>query len=68
VPIENESIDPKRTSVTDQLIIICEEEECKPLGHPLWEIAGFGRAEIVGEWQVSFVKVMKLVHYKEGDL
>lgn len=68
VPIENESIDPDRSSVTDQLIIICEQSECKPLGHPLWEIAGFGRAEIVGEWQVSFVKVLKLVHYKEGDL
>ena len=53
--------------MTDQLIIICESAECKPLGHPLWEIAGFGRAEIAGEWQVSFVKIMKLVHYKGED-
>lgn len=68
VPIENEAIDPDRKSVTDQLIIICEQPECKPLGHPLWEIAGFGRAEIVGEWPASFVKVMKLVHYKEDAL
>lgn len=64
VAIENAQKDPGRKSVTDQLIIICEERECKPLGHPLWEIAGFGRAEIDGEWQVSFVTVMRLVHYK----
>ncbi len=66
VPIENAQIDPERKSVTDQLIIICEQAECKPLGHPLWEVAGFGRAQIDGEWQVSFVKIMRLVHYK-GD-
>lgn len=63
VVIENAQIDPERRSVTDQLIIICELEECKPLGASLWEIAGFGRAEIDGEWQVSFVRVMRLVHY-----
>jgi len=43
--------------------VICEVSECKPLGHHLWEIAGFGRAEIVGEWDVSFVKILKLTHY-----
>lgn len=63
VTIENNQTDPKRTTVTDQLIVICELSDCKPLGHPLWEIAGFGRAEIVGEWDVPFVKIFKLVHY-----
>ncbi len=63
VTIENDQVDPKRTTVTDQLIVICELSDCKPLGHPLWEIAGFGRAEIVGEWDVPFVKIFKLVHY-----
>jgi len=64
VTIENTNLDPERKSVTDQLIVICEIE-CKPLGHPLWEVAGFGRAEIVGEWDVPFVKIFKLVHYEE---
>jgi 4-amino-4-deoxy-L-arabinose transferase-like glycosyltransferase len=63
VTIENNQVDPKRTTVTDQLIVICEVSDCKPLGNPLWEIAGFGRAEIVGEWDVPFVKIFKLVHY-----
>lgn len=62
VTIENEANDSERRTVTDQLIVICETYECKPLGHPLWEIAGFGPAEIVGEWDVPFVKIFKLVH------
>lgn len=65
VTIENTVIDPQRKSVTDQLIVICELSECKPLGNSLWEIAGFGRAEILGEWHVSFVTILRLGHYKE---
>jgi hypothetical protein len=63
VTIENSQVDPGRKSVTDQLIVICELSDCKPLGHPLWEIAGFGRAEITGQWDVPFVKIFRLVHY-----
>jgi len=66
VTIENEAKDPKRQTVTDQLIVICEYYECKPLGHSLWEIAGFGKAQIVGEWDVPFVKIIKLVHLSEN--
>ncbi|MBI3576773.1 glycosyltransferase family 39 protein [Candidatus Gottesmanbacteria bacterium] len=63
VTIENVANDPQRRTVTDQLIIICEEVNCQPLGHPLWEIAGFGRAEIAGKWQVPFVTIYRLTHY-----
>jgi hypothetical protein len=63
VTIENNQVDPKRTSVTDQLVVICELSDCQPLGNSLWEIAGFGRAEIIGEWNVPFVKIFRLVHY-----
>ncbi len=57
--------DPKRTTVMDQLLVVCEKAPpCEPLGHPIWEIAGFGRAEIVQEWDVSVVKVFKLKHYE----
>ncbi len=65
VVIENTQSDPQRKSVTDQLIVICEEVTCEPLGHPLWEIAGFGRAEVAGSWDVPFVKIYRLVHYEE---
>jgi len=64
VTIENFKNDSERKSVTNQLLIVCEQVPCHPLGHSLWEVAGFGRAEIVGEWDVSVVKVYKLAHYK----
>lgn len=65
VTIQNSSVDPQRKTVRDQLFVVCESVSCEPVGHSLWEIAGFGRAEIVGEWDVIVVKVYKLVHYKE---
>ncbi len=64
VTIENLQVDPDRKTVTDQLLVVCEVP-CQPLGNSLWEVAGFGRAEIAGEWQVSVAKVYKLVRYKE---
>lgn len=63
VTIQNNAVDPGRKTVTDQLLIVCEDIHCQPLGNPLFEVAGFGRAEIAGEWDVSVVKVYKLVHY-----
>jgi 4-amino-4-deoxy-L-arabinose transferase-like glycosyltransferase len=64
VVIENEKVDPKRKTTTSQLLVVCEiVPNCHPLGNSLWEIAGFGRAEVVKEWDVSVVKVFKLKHY-----
>lgn len=68
VPIENPKNDPQRTSVTDQLIVICDRKKCEPLGHPLWEIAGFGRAEIIGEKTgPADIKIFKLTHYNDNS-
>lgn len=64
VTIEFPGADPERKSITDQLLIVCESNPCHPLGYPLWEVAGFGQAEIVGEWPVSVLRVYKLKHYK----
>ena len=65
VVIESLEIDPERNSVTDQLIVICDSE-CSPLGNPLWEVAGFGRAEIAGEWEVPFVTIYRLIPFEEN--
>lgn len=63
--IEYAGVDPKRKTVTDQLLVVCESPlPCAPVGNSLWEIAGFGQAEIEGHWKVSVVEVYKLVHYK----
>ncbi|MDP2637735.1 MAG: glycosyltransferase family 39 protein [Candidatus Levybacteria bacterium] len=60
ITIETMEKDPDRKTVTNQLLVVCEEAVCEPLGHPIWEIAGFGKAEIVDKWDVSVVKVYKL--------
>ncbi len=66
VTIENSQVDPERKTVTGQLLVVCEIADCHPLGHPLWEIAGFGRAEIVDEWMApGGIILMKLGHYQE---
>ena len=64
VTVENPTIDPQRTTVTNQLFVVCEEEVCQPEGHPLWEIAGYGRAEIENEWKVATVRIFKLVPFR----
>ncbi len=63
VEMQNTVLDPKRQTVTDQLMVVCEDLSCGPLGYPLFEVAGFGRAEIAGEWDGPHVKVFRLVHY-----
>lgn len=64
VTIENKVVDPDRDTVTDQLLVVCESS-CEPRGNSLWEVAGFGRAEIEEEWEVIVAKVYKLGHFKE---
>jgi len=66
VTIEYQGADPQRKTVTDQLMVVCEDTSCQPLGNSLWEVAGFGRAQIAGTWDVSVVKIYKLVHYQES--
>lgn len=63
VTIENSTADPQRKTVTDQLLVVCEEKICQPEGHPLWEIAGFGRAQISSQNQVVTAQVFRLIKY-----
>lgn len=65
--IEIEAVDPQRKTVTDQLMVICEGNDCHPQGHPLYEIAGFGPAKVVGKWNVVNVAVFKLVHEEKKN-
>jgi len=65
VIIQNDAVDPDRSTVTDQLIVVCESLPCAPLGNSLWEIAGFGRAEIAEKKEIIVVEVYKLVRHRE---
>jgi len=64
ITIQQTKDDPQRKTITNQLLVVCESLPCQPLGNSLWDIAGFGQGDIVGSWNVSVVKVYKLVHYK----
>lgn len=46
---------------TDQLIVVCEDPICHPVGHPKYEIAAFGWTKIESEDIVEGVKVFKLI-------
>lgn len=63
VQVENTILDPQRKTVTKQLFVICETSNCSPLGHPSWDIAGYGRAEIIDKWKSSVLTIYKLVPY-----
>ncbi len=48
--------------ITDQLFVVCENEECQPEGNPGWQIAIFGPADTIDQWQVDYIQVFRLVH------
>ncbi|HCQ31287.1 TPA: hypothetical protein DIU27_02815 [Candidatus Collierbacteria bacterium] len=51
--------------IVDQLFVICEDGDgCQPEGHPDWQIAIFGPSHIVGQWQIDFLKIYRLIHTK----
>lgn len=50
---------------TDQLFVVCEDKECKPVGHPKYEIAAFGWTKIEYEEEFNGVKIYKLIDYPE---
>lgn len=65
VTILNPELDPKRETVTSQLIAVCEQKNCQLLGHPLWEIAGFGQAQIAQKRDgPAGITIYKLTHYQ----
>ncbi len=56
--------------ITEQLIAVCEKpvDDCHPLGNPLWEMAGFGRAEVVDSKVVPpGITIYRLTHYFGPD-
>jgi len=61
-------------NITNQLMVFCESNRppCEPEGNSLWEVAGFGRSSIVGQWEVIGLPLYRLEHiekskYLEGN-
>lgn len=60
---------PLEDVVTEQLIAVCEKPkpDCQPLGNSVWEVAGFGRAEVVAERTVPpGLTIYRMVHYESS--
>lgn len=58
---------PLASNVEEQLFVVCESKKCEPLGNSLWEIAAFGRAEIVEEWKDKVgIRIFKLIHHSDS--
>lgn len=53
---------------TDQLIVVCEDPDCAPVGNAKFEIAAFGWTIIKSEKQQNGVKIYKLVHNPAEEL
>lgn len=52
--------------IAKQLIVVCEKPagDCQPLGNPIWEIAGFGRAEVADSKIIPpGITIYRLTHY-----
>lgn len=67
--INNQPLYDLHDQITDQLFVICEawNSECKPLGHPLWEIAAFGWAKIDQQWKLNGIEIFKLTANEKMD-
>ncbi|MBI4973509.1 glycosyltransferase family 39 protein [Candidatus Roizmanbacteria bacterium] len=50
--------------VTDQMYVLCDREPCRILDSHSWNIEIFGKAKIDTMWEVSGVKIYRLVHEK----
>jgi len=56
--------------LANQLFVICEPHpdiNCDPYNNPAWEIAAFGWAKPVGEWEILGRKIYQLVSYNEKN-
>ena len=50
--------------VTDQMYVLCDREPCLILDSHSWNIEMFGKAKIDTMWEVSGVKIYRLIHEK----
>ncbi len=52
-------------TLTDQLIVVCEDPVCEPINNAKAEVANFGWVKIDKQWDVEGVKVFRLVHTEQ---
>jgi 4-amino-4-deoxy-L-arabinose transferase-like glycosyltransferase len=63
--LENKKADFVRgeDKISDQLFVVCEDgDKCQPEGDPAYQVAIFGPAQTIDQWQVDGIKIYKLTH------
>lgn len=63
-PVREADPQHKEETVTDQLFVICEKQDCSPTTDASSQIAHFGPTKVVDQWIVKGVKLYKLEHTK----
>lgn len=53
-------------TVTDQLFVICEKQDCSPTTDASSQIAHFGPSKVVDQFEVDGVKIYKLAHTQKS--
>lgn len=50
-------------NLAEQLFVVCEpfQIDCNPINNPEWSVAAFGWAKIDQEWEISGIKIFKLI-------
>lgn len=52
--------------LTEQLFVICEDgDKCQPEGNPQYQVAIFGIAHVVDEWNLDHLRIYKLIPTKK---
>ncbi len=51
----------------DQLLVVCEDKMCAPVGHPKHEISAFGWTKIENQQKYNGVEIFKLVHNPDEE-
>lgn len=54
--------DRTKVEITNQMFVLCNQEPCKVLNSPSWNISMFGKAKIDTIWEFEGLKIYKLVH------
>ncbi len=54
--------------IEEELMVVCEVQDCNPIDKSLWEIREFGDAKIEGKWSDDeVIFVYRLVHTKKSE-
>lgn len=58
----HEPVSREKYEISDQMFVFCNQEPCKVIDSPSWNINYFGKAKIEQTWRVDEIIIYKLIH------